>query len=54
MPSETLPLCWFNRHAPNRDAVEWDGYDYVGTCRNCGKAIRRAGRRHWRQDWKQG
>jgi hypothetical protein len=53
MLSERIPLCWFDRHAPDRDAVEWDGYDYVGNCRHCRTTIRRRGRKDWKKDWKQ-
>lgn len=46
-----LPLCLFNRHGPKQGAVEWDGGNYVSTCRYCGKPIRRKSRRKWLRDW---
>ena len=52
MLSELLPLCWLDRHAPDRNAVEWDGYDYIGQCRRCQKQIRRRERMLWQKDWK--
>jgi hypothetical protein len=51
MLSEKIPLCWFNRHQPNRDAVEWDGYNYISTCRHCAAAIRRREKQRWEKDW---
>lgn len=48
------PLCWFNRHVPDRDAVHWDSHHYIGTCRRCGAPIRRLERKQWRKEWKQG
>jgi hypothetical protein len=51
MLSERLPLCWFNRHEPDRDVVEWDGYNYVSTCRHCRGQIRRREKRRWERDW---
>lgn len=50
MPFASI-LCHFNRHAPIRGTAEWDGYNYVGTCRRCGMAIRRKKHRQWRKDW---
>jgi hypothetical protein len=43
--------CWFNRHEPDREAVVWDGYHYVGTCRHCTAAIRRRVKKRWERDW---
>jgi hypothetical protein len=51
MLSETIQLCWFNRHQPDRDDVEWDGYNYVSACRHCHVAIRRREKRRWERDW---
>ncbi|HWU02739.1 MAG TPA: hypothetical protein VN222_08385 [Novosphingobium sp.] len=45
------PLCLFNRHAPHRNRVKWDGLNFVGTCRHCGKPIRRKAHGGWRSDW---
>jgi hypothetical protein len=38
-----------NRHQPLRRDVQWDGRQYVGKCRHCGKPIRRKGKRQWRK-----
>jgi len=46
-----LSLCLFNRHKPYRSRVKWDGYHFVGTCRHCGKSIRRLENGGWRKDW---
>jgi hypothetical protein len=46
-----LPLCLFNRHAPTRNRVKWDGLNFVGTCRFCKKAIRKQHHGSWRKDW---
>jgi hypothetical protein len=43
--------CWFNRHEPDRDAVQWDGYHYVSTCRHCAAVIRRREKKRWERDW---
>lgn len=43
-----LPLCWFNRHAPDRRQIRWDGYQYVSNCRYCGKRIFRQAPKTWR------
>lgn len=51
MLREKIPLCWFNRHEPARDNVEWDGYNYVSTCRHCRAAIRRREKHRWEKDW---
>ena len=42
-----LPLCLFNRHAPNRHKVKWDGLNFVGTCRYCKASIRKSTPKHW-------
>ena len=47
----TFPLCWLNRHRPLGGRVEWDGANYVGTCRFCGAPIRRKARGKWLRDW---
>lgn len=46
-----LPLCLFNRHAPKRHRVKWDGLHFVGTCRFCHKPVRRMEKGHWVKDW---
>lgn len=46
-----LPLCLFNRHAPNRNRVKWDGLNYIGTCRFCKRTIRKQHHGNWRKDW---
>ena len=48
-----LPLCLFNRHAPNRNRVKWDGLHFVSTCRYCSKPVRRLDKGRWRADWMQ-
>ena len=45
-----LPLCLFNRHAPRRNKVRWDGLNFVGTCRFCSKPIRKVNEKIWRRD----
>jgi len=30
-----------NVHRPIRGKVRWDGLNYVGHCKNCGKSVRR-------------
>lgn len=44
-------LCILNRHAPDRDAAQWDGHHYVSHCLNCGKKIRRKAHKDWKLDW---
>jgi len=44
-------LCLFNRHHPTRNRVKWDGFNFVGTCRHCGKPIRRLEHGGWRKEW---
>jgi len=39
----------FDRHAPKRRDVEWDGLTYVGTCRHCGAPVERHGHHDWRK-----
>jgi hypothetical protein len=46
-----LPLCLFNRHAPSRHRVKWDGLNFVGSCRYCKRQIRKEARGGWRKDW---
>ena len=46
-----IPLCWFNRHTPNRNRVKWDGVSFVGTCRFCGDKVRRREKGSWVKDW---
>ena len=46
-----LPLCWFNRHVPNRNRAKWDGLHFISTCRFCGARIRRREHGHWEKDW---
>ncbi len=49
-----LPLCFINRHRPDRARAKWDGLHYVGTCRHCGARIRRRDAGHWQKDWIEG
>lgn len=46
-----LPLCLFNRHAPTRNRVKWDGLNFVGTCRFCKRTIRKQHHGGWHKDW---
>ncbi|MEY2943132.1 MAG: hypothetical protein RLY97_1146 [Pseudomonadota bacterium] len=46
-----FPLCWINRHRPNRHRAKWDGTHYVGNCKNCGKRIRKRDGGLWQKDW---
>lgn len=39
--------CLLNRHAPERNAVEWDGRDFVSHCRHCEIPVRRIRKRRW-------
>ena len=48
-----LPTCLLNRHSPNRAAVRWDGYSYVGECRWCGERIRRKEHKLWHKEWRE-
>lgn len=41
--------CMMGRHDPRRRDVEWDGRDFVGKCRHCGKPIVRVTHRTWRE-----
>lgn len=49
-----LPLCLFNRHAPVRTRVKWDGWTFVGRCRFCKRVVRKEHRGKWRKDWMTG
>ena len=40
--------CMIGRHQPKRRYVHFDGQEYVGECRHCGKAIHRIAHRTWR------
>lgn len=51
--TDTLPLCLFNRHAPYRQFVKWDGLNFVGQCKHCGEAIRRKEHRVWLKEWRE-
>jgi hypothetical protein len=46
----SIPLCFANRHEPVRNDVKWDGLNYTGTCKNCGKTIRRQKHKVWKLD----
>ncbi|MEZ5744884.1 MAG: hypothetical protein R3D89_14470 [Sphingomonadaceae bacterium] len=46
-----FPLCFLNKHLPNRRAAKWDGYNYVTSCRHCGAKLRRKSSKDWRPDW---
>lgn len=46
-----IPLCWFDRHTPNRNRVKWDGVSFVGACRFCGAKVRRREKGSWVKDW---
>ena len=41
--------CFFNAHNPVRHSVEWDGLNYVGTCKSCDCTIRRVRKGAWRR-----
>lgn len=40
--------CILGRHSPKRREVQWDGRNYVGKCKHCGKPIERVSHRNWR------
>jgi len=40
--------CLAGRHQPKRRGVEWDGREFIGNCRHCGKPIERVGHKDWR------
>jgi hypothetical protein len=46
-----VPLCLFNRHAPLRHRVKWDGLNFVGKCRFCKRPIRKQDHGAWRKEW---
>lgn len=46
-----FPLCLFNRHAPQRGRVKWDGLNFVGHCRFCKRHIRKKHYGGWHKDW---
>lgn len=46
-----FPLCLFNRHAPQRNRVKWDGLNFVGHCRFCKRDIRKKHYGSWHKDW---
>lgn len=46
-----LPLCFLNRHWPDRNRAKWDGSHYVSKCRVCGTPIRRRDKGQWQRDW---
>jgi len=39
--------CWFNRHKPERKQVEWTHAGYIGTCKACGRTVRRVKSGKW-------
>ena len=41
--------CRLGRHEPIRRKVHWDGRNYTGNCKHCGKEIERVAHRNWRQ-----
>ncbi len=44
-----LPYCLMNRHRADKASVKWNGTRHVGTCRDCGKPVRKSGRGlYWR------
>ena len=45
-----FPLCFMNKHEPDRRAAKWDGTGYVSHCLNCGKRIRRKSRNNWKRE----
>ncbi len=45
----SIVLCRLNKHRPVRKYAKWDGERYVGTCCDCGVAIKRLKRRTWRR-----
>lgn len=44
-----IPLCLFDRHAPVREDAHWNGKNYTGTCRHCGRDIVRRSRGVWKK-----
>jgi len=46
-----FPLCFLNKHVPDRDAAKWDGRHFVSHCLKCGQRIRRKAHREWKRDW---
>lgn len=40
--------CVFNFHKPRRRTVHWDGLNFVGACKACGRSIYRRKRGNWR------
>lgn len=47
-PLQTM-FCRFNRHAPDRDSVHWDGTHYAAICSLCSRTIRRHAHRVWKE-----
>ena len=41
--------CMMGRHEPERRKVEWNGREYVGNCKHCGKEIERVSHKNWRE-----
>ena len=41
--------CMMGRHEPKRRKVEWDGKNYSGHCKHCGKPIERVTQGNWRE-----
>ncbi|MBT0667875.1 hypothetical protein HT136_05780 [Novosphingobium profundi] len=46
-----IPLCWLNRHTPDREHAQWDGKHFVSTCTQCNAPIRRRKKNVWLKDW---
>lgn len=40
--------CMMGRHEPHRRRVTWDGKNYTGHCKHCGRAIERVTQGNWR------
>jgi len=45
--SLTRLLCLINRHRPEGRNADWDGFQYVSKCGQCGASIRRVRKGVW-------
>lgn len=44
-----LLFCLFDRHRPKPASVRWSGTFNFGTCRDCGRPIRKSGKGYWKR-----
>ena len=48
-PRMTLLLCLLDGHKPMDRSISWNGVFHIGSCRYCGRLVRKSRRGFWKR-----